>query len=61
MRPEHWKRVTELFEAAVDREPAARGDFLARAADPTLAEEVLRVLACDEKAGTFLNAPPGLD
>ena len=62
MRPEHWKRVTELFEAAVEREPAARADFLARAAagDPTLAEEVLRLLACDEKAGTFMNAPPGL-
>lgn len=62
MTPEHWKRVSELFEAAVEREPAARADFLAKAAagDPALAEEVLRLLACDESAGTFLNTPPGL-
>jgi len=59
--PEHWKRVTELFEAAVEREPAARAEFLARAAaaDAALAEEVLRLLASDEKIGSFLNGPPG--
>jgi len=60
--PEHWKRVSELFEAAVEREPLARAAFLARATagDPALAEEVLRLLASDEKAGTFMNASPGL-
>jgi hypothetical protein len=59
MTPEHWKRVAELFEAAVEHEPAARADFLARAAagDAALAEEVLRLLASDENAGTFLNSP----
>jgi len=59
--PEHWKRVTELFEAAVEREPAARAEFLARAAaaDAALAEEVLRLLASDEKIGSFLDGRPG--
>lgn len=62
MTPEHWKRVGELFEAAVEQEPAARAAFLARmaASDAVLAEEVLRLLASDENAGAFLNTPPGL-
>ncbi|HKD42013.1 MAG TPA: hypothetical protein VKB87_17140, partial [Myxococcaceae bacterium] len=61
--PEHWKRVAELFEAAVEHEPAARADFLARATagDAALAEEVLRLLASDENAGTFLNHPAGVN
>jgi Tol biopolymer transport system component/tRNA A-37 threonylcarbamoyl transferase component Bud32 len=60
--PEHWKRVAELFEAAVEREPAARAGFLAKAAagDAALAEEVLRMLASDENPGTFMNSPAGL-
>jgi len=60
--PERWKRVGELFEAAVEQEPAARAEFLARAAsgDGALAEEVLRLLASDENAGAFLNSPAGL-
>src|ERR1700682_6549484 len=62
MTPERWKRVTELFEAAVEREPVRRAAFLAQAAadDATLAEEVLRLLASDEQAGAFLHEPPGL-
>jgi serine/threonine-protein kinase len=62
VKPEHWKRVGELFEAAVEHEPAARAEFLAKApaGDAALAEEVLRLLASDENAGTFLNSPAGL-
>ena len=60
MAPEHWQRVKEMFAAALEQEPAARAGFVARAAadDPTLAEEVLRLLASHEKAGTFLSTPP---
>ena len=60
--PERWKRVTELFEAAVESEPAARADFLAKAAagDAALAEEVLQLLASNENAGTYMNSPAGL-
>ena len=61
--PEHWKRVAELFEAAIEHEPEARADFVARATagDAPLAEEVLRLIASDENAGTFLNNPAGLN
>ena len=62
MTPEHWKRVGDLFEAAVEQEPAARAEFLARVAagEPALAEEVLRLLASDKNAGTFMSTPRGL-
>jgi serine/threonine-protein kinase len=58
--PERWQRVKQLFEAALEQEPISREKFLAGAAadDPTLAEEVKRLLASDEKAGAFLSAPP---
>jgi hypothetical protein len=60
MTPERWQRVKELFETALAQEQAARAVFLAGAApdDPTLAEEVRRLLASDEKAGSFLSTPP---
>jgi len=62
MTPERWQRVAKLFEAALEKEPAARAGFLAQAsgADSALSEEVLRLLAADEKAGAFLSAglPP---
>ncbi len=58
MTPERWQRVAELFEAALEKEPAARASFLAEAAggDSTLSQEVLLLLAADEKAGEFLSA-----
>jgi len=58
--PERWERVKELFEAALAQEPAAQVVFLAGVApgDPSLAEEVRRLLASDEKAGAFLSTPP---
>lgn len=61
MTPERWQRVKELFETALAQAPAAQAVFLAGATpdDPTLAGEVLRLLASDEKAGTFLSTPPG--
>ncbi len=61
--PERWKRVSELFQAALAYKPGARDEFLAReaGADSTLAEEVLRLLASDESASEFLNTPPAPD
>src|SRR5216684_240638 len=58
MTPERWQRVAELFEAALEKEPAARASFLAEAAggDSTLSQEVLLLLAADGKAGEFLSA-----
>jgi serine/threonine protein kinase len=58
INPERWLRLKELFEAAVEREPDARVNFLAQAAadDPSLADEVLLMLRSDEKASGFLSA-----
>src|SRR5258707_6332183 len=55
--PERWGRVKEIFEAALQQAGSARVGFVAQAAtdDPTLADEVLRMLASDEKAGGFLS------
>jgi len=60
--PERWQRMKQLFEAALEQEPTSREKFLARAAadDPTLADEVMRLLASDREAGAFLSAPPDL-
>jgi tetratricopeptide (TPR) repeat protein len=56
MDPERWQRVKSLFEAALAREPSERAAFLAGAA-PELADEVLRLLASDAGAGSFLSGP----
>ncbi len=57
--PERWRRLKELFEAALAREPASRVAFLTQATadDPSLVGEVLRLLDSDEKADAFLSAP----
>src|SRR6266568_384922 len=58
--PERWQRVKRLFEAALERTPTTRPEFLAGAAadDPTLAAEVLALLASEQKAGDFLSGTP---
>ena len=58
MTPERWRRVEQLFEAALEKEPPQRESFLAEASagDPALAEEVLRLIAADQKAGQYVSA-----
>ncbi len=60
MTPERWQRVKELFDKALEREGEARARFLSDATpdDPSLASEVLGLLASDQAAGAFLSAPP---
>jgi hypothetical protein len=56
--PENWKTVKELFEAALDEEPARRLSFLQeRCSDGHVRAEVERLLAEHEEAGKFLSAP----
>jgi serine/threonine protein kinase len=56
--PDNWKRVKELFEAALDEEPARRLSFLQeRCSDVHLRAEVERLLAEHEEAGDFLSTP----
>jgi len=47
-------------DAALEREGEARARFLSEATedDPSLAAEVLSLLASDQQAGAFLSTPP---
>ncbi|MBZ5533987.1 MAG: protein kinase [Acidobacteriia bacterium] len=56
---EEWERVKELFESALAFAPPERAAFLSRLSeeDPSLAEEVSRLLASQEQAGDFLHQP----
>ena len=60
MTPERWQRVKRLFDAALEREGEARARFLSEAMedDPSLASEVLGLLASNQQAGAFLSTPP---
>src|SRR5947209_1222718 len=62
MTPERWHRVKQLFEAALEQDGASRSGFVAQAAadDSAVAEQVLRLLSSDERAGSFLDVPAGL-
>jgi hypothetical protein len=59
MTPERWQRVGELFDSAVELEPARRKAFLAVACagDQELHHEVAALLACDERGESFLKYP----
>jgi len=52
-----WQRAKELFEAALERDPADRPAFLleACAGDDSLRMEVERLLSGHERAGSFLK------
>jgi serine/threonine protein kinase len=59
MTGDRLARALELFEAAADRDAAQRAAFLAEACsgDAALLGEVEALLASDEQASRFLNAP----
>lgn len=59
MTPARWRQVTDLFHAALDREPAARAAFLQEAAanDPDLLGEVATLLDSHERSGGLLEEP----
>src|ERR1700733_11976623 len=59
MTPERWRQITELFHAARAGDPAQRDALLADACrnDPALQREVAAMLAGDEHAGAFGQAP----
>ncbi len=58
MDPERWQRIDALLEAALDRDPAERSDFLEQACDdPALRHTVDALLAAEVKLGGFLEAP----
>ena len=59
MTPERWSRLTELFEAALDREPAERAAFVARACagDDAMHRDVISLIESHERAGDFGTSP----
>jgi eukaryotic-like serine/threonine-protein kinase len=54
---QRWQRLTEIFDAALERAPADRGRFLddACASDPELRAEVESLLAAHDRADAFLE------
>jgi serine/threonine protein kinase/Tol biopolymer transport system component len=59
MNPELWRKVEELFHAALERAPEARQAFLDRICrgDIDLQREVELLLAKEKQAGSFLELP----
>jgi eukaryotic-like serine/threonine-protein kinase len=57
MRTEEWRKVEELLHAALGLEPAARRQFLDGIDAPELRREVESLLAFEEQADGFLEAP----
>jgi serine/threonine protein kinase/Tol biopolymer transport system component/tetratricopeptide (TPR) repeat protein len=59
MRPERWKLVEQLLEAALEQPPAARPAFLSAASqgDEELRREVESLLQADAQAGSFIAEP----
>lgn len=59
MGVEHWKRIDELLDAALDLPRHERATFLERACgdDEELRREVEALLSADRRAGDFLESP----
>ena len=56
MKPDDWRKVDDLFEAALERDPKDRASFLDRAcgSDRELRREVEKMLAFDRQAEDFV-------
>ena len=57
MKPDRWRKVDELFEAALEREPQARAAFLDKACgdDTDLRREVEKMLSFERQAEDFIQ------
>ena len=51
MDPVRWRQVCDLFDAALEREPAERSDVLAAVGDLDLRREVESLLAAHDAPG----------
>jgi len=60
--PEQWEHVKELYESAIEVDPAQRTAYVKRRAkDQVVGDEVLRLLLEHDTLGDFLSTPPFLD
>lgn len=59
MTPERWQKAKEIFERAIQRQPADRAAFVSRACgnDESLRREVETLIAAHEKDGSFIDSP----
>src|SRR5262249_29565864 len=59
MTPERYHQVNQIFHAALERSREERPEFLRKACggDHVLRTEIERMLAAQEQAGSFLDAP----
>jgi len=59
MSPERWRKINELFEAALERPAGERSDFIARACagDEELRRRVKDMLDADEKSDLLVDRP----
>src|SRR5262245_41651309 len=59
MKPERWRQIDQLLEAALERQPEERAAFLAVACagDKSLRLEVESLLRADEAAESFIEEP----
>ena len=57
MKPDRWRKVDEIFEAALEREPERRAAFLDQAcgSDKALRREVEKMLDFDSRAQDFIK------
>lgn len=57
MDPKRWQRIKDLFHRAVELETSRREDFLNQAgrAEPSLVDEVRRLLGHHSQAGSFIE------
>ncbi|HXG67063.1 MAG TPA: protein kinase [Blastocatellia bacterium] len=59
MKPERWKQIDQLLEAALERPPGQRAALLDAACggDEALRSEVEALIRSDEQAASFMEAP----
>jgi len=59
MKPERWQQIERLYHAALERKPAERAAFLreACAGEDAVRSEIESLLAYQEKAEQFIEAP----
>jgi hypothetical protein len=62
MPPDSWKRIRDVFEAALLQPVEQRASFVAQACrdDPAVHEQVAALLASHRRADGFLETPAGI-
>jgi eukaryotic-like serine/threonine-protein kinase len=58
MKPERWQQLKQIFQSALERNPAERSAFLSQACadDPALRSEVESLIASHDQAGDSIEA-----